>query len=119
MVSSARIPLRLTLDGNTRQQIHGGAPHIVVLCLKVASHYMCPKGEPFPHQLGRAIATAFPHLPRRSSQANGSLALIPLVGSMAHRRGVEYGPSFEFLMHKENLSLSTSVAHLKRFFLYY
>jgi hypothetical protein len=40
-----------------------------------------------------------------------------VVGSMAHRRGgVEYGPSFEFLMHKENLSLSTSVAPLKRFF---
>jgi hypothetical protein len=32
------------------------------------------------------------------------------------RRGVEYGLSFEFLMHKENLSLSTSVDHLKRFF---
>jgi hypothetical protein len=36
--------------------------------------------------------------------------------SQARRRGVEYGPSFDFLMHKENLSLSTSVAHLKRFF---
>jgi hypothetical protein len=84
--------------------------------LKVASHFVCPKGEPFPRQLGRAIATTFPHLPRQLSQATGSLALIPLVGSMAHRRGVEYGPSFEFLMHKENLSLSTSVAHLKRFF---
>jgi hypothetical protein len=41
----------------------------------------------------------------------------PGVGSMVcRRRGVEYGPSFEFLMHKENLSLSTNVAHLKRFF---
>jgi hypothetical protein len=76
---------------------------------------MCPKGESFPRQLGMAIATTFPHLPRLLSQAKGSLALIPLVGSMARRTGVEYRPSFEFLMHKENLSLSTSVAHLKRF----
>jgi hypothetical protein len=38
------------------------------------------------------------------------------VGSMARRRGVEYGPSFKFQKHEENLSLSPSVAHLKRFF---
>jgi hypothetical protein len=38
---------------------------------------------------------------------------------MARRRGVEYGPSFEFLMHKQNLSLSTSVSHLKKVFPYY
>jgi hypothetical protein len=99
MVSSTRIPLSLTLGGNTRQRIHGSAPCIMVLCWKVASHSMCPKGEPFPRQLGRVITTIFPHLPRRLSQAKVSLALIPLVGSMARRRGVEYGPSFEFLKH--------------------
>jgi hypothetical protein len=116
MVSSTRIPLSLTLGGNSRKQIHGSAPHIMVLCLKVASHSMCPKGKPFPCQLGRAIATTFPHLPRRLSQAKGNLALIPLVGTMTRRRGVEYEPSFEFLKHYENLNLSTSVAHLKKFF---
>jgi hypothetical protein len=51
-------------SGNTRQRIHGGVPRIVVLCLKVARHSMCPKGEPFPRQLERAIATSFPHLHR-------------------------------------------------------
>jgi hypothetical protein len=39
-----------------------------------------------------------------------------IVGSMARRRGVEYESSFQFLMLEENLNLSTSVAHLKRFF---
>jgi hypothetical protein len=37
------------------------------------------------------------------------------VGSMARIRGFEYVPSFQLLMHERNLSLSTSVAHLKRF----
>jgi hypothetical protein len=41
---------------------------------------------------------------------------LEIVGSMARRSGVEYGPAFEFLMRKENRNLSTSVAHLKRFF---
>jgi hypothetical protein len=50
--------------------MHGGAPLIVVLSLKVASHSMCPKGEPFCRQLGRVITTTFPHIPRRLSQAN-------------------------------------------------
>jgi hypothetical protein len=39
-----------------------------------------------------------------------------VVGSMARRRGVEYESSFQFLMLEEKLNLSTSVAHLKRFF---
>jgi hypothetical protein len=84
--------------------------------LKVACHSMRPKGKPFPRQLGRAIAATFPHLPRQLSQTKESLSLIPLVGSMAHRRGVEYGPSFQFLKHEENHSLSTSIANLKSFF---
>jgi hypothetical protein len=116
MVSSARVPLRLTLGGNTRQRIHGGVPHIVVLCLKVASHSMCPKGEPFPRQLGKAIATTFPHLPKRLSQANREPISDTTCRINARRRGgVEYGPSFQFLRHNDNLSLSTSVAHIKRF----
>jgi hypothetical protein len=39
-----------------------------------------------------------------------------LVGSMAHRRGVEYVTSFKFLKQQRNLNLSTSVANLKEFF---
>jgi hypothetical protein len=38
------------------------------------------------------------------------------VGSLAHRRGVKYETSFQFLKKQRNLNLSTSVAHLKEFF---
>jgi hypothetical protein len=65
---------------NRRQRIHGSAPRIMMLNLTVASNSMSPKGKALPRQPRRAIVASLPHLPRRLSQAKGSLALI-LLGS--------------------------------------
>jgi hypothetical protein len=47
---------------------------------------------------------------------NNNFRFEKIVGSMAHRRGVEYGTSYQFLKKQRNLNLSTSVAHLKQVF---
>jgi hypothetical protein len=91
----------------------------MVLSLKVASHSMSPKGEELPRQPRRAMAASLPHLPRWLSQAKGSLALIPLVGSSHVEGGLNMGLVFQALRKKKNLSLSTSVAHLKTVLPYY
>jgi hypothetical protein len=91
----------------------------MVLSLKVASHSMSPKGEALPRQLRRAIAASLPYLPRRLSQAKGSLALIPLVGSSHIEGGLNMGLLLQALKKTENLSLSTSVSHSKKVLPYY
>jgi hypothetical protein len=118
MISSTCIPLSLTLGGNSRQQIHGSAPSVMVLSLKVACHSMHPKGKPFPHQLGRAIAANFPHLPRRLSQATRepSSDTTRRINGPYKGGGLNMGLLFQFLKQQRDLNLSTSVAHLKEFF---
>jgi hypothetical protein len=74
---------------------------------------MSPKGEALPRQPRRAIAASLPHLLRWLSQAKGSLALIPLVGTRHIEGGLNMGLLFQALRKMRNLSLSTSVAHLK------
>jgi hypothetical protein len=64
-------------------------------------------------------AASLPHLPRRLSQAKGSLALIPLVGSSHIEGGVEYGTCFASSKKNENLNLSTGVAHTKKVLPYF
>jgi hypothetical protein len=91
----------------------------MVLSLKVASHSMSPKGEALPLQLRRAIAASLPHLPRRLSQAKGSLALISLVGFSHIEGGLNMGLVLQALLKNENLNPSTSVAHTKKVLPYY
>jgi hypothetical protein len=91
----------------------------MVLSLRVASHSMSPKGEALPRHPRRAISASLPHLPRRLSQAKGSLALIPLVGSSHIEGGLNRGLLFQALSKTRNLSLSTSVAHSKKVLTYY
>jgi hypothetical protein len=91
----------------------------MVLSLKVASHSMSPKGEALPRQPRRAIAASLPHVTRRLSQAKGSLALIPLVGSIHIEGGLNMELLFQALRKTRNLSLSTSVDHLKIVLPYY
>jgi hypothetical protein len=107
MISSTCIALRLTLGGNRRQRIHGSAPHIMMLSLKIASHSMHPKGEVLPRQPWRAIATSLRHLPRRLSQAKGSLALIPLVGSSHIEGGLNMGLLLQALLSRSSKTAPT------------
>jgi hypothetical protein len=94
MISSTRIPLSLTLCGNSRQLIHGSAPSIMVLSLKVACHSMFPKGKLFPRQHGRAIAATFPHLSRRLSQATREPSSDTTCSINGPYKGGEYETSF-------------------------
>jgi hypothetical protein len=80
---------------------------------------MSPKGEALPRQLRRAIVASLPHLPRRLSQAKGSLALIPLVGSSHIEGRLNMGLVLQALLKNENLNLSTSDAHTKKVLPYY
>jgi hypothetical protein len=77
---------------------------------------MSPKGEALPRKLRRAIAASLPHLPRQLSQAKGSLALIPLVGSSHIEGGLNMGLVLQNLRKTKTLTYQLVLPILKRFF---
>jgi hypothetical protein len=88
----------------------------MMLSLKIASHSMGLKGEALPRQPWGAISASLPRLPMRLSQAKGSLALIPLVGSSHIEGGLNMGLVLQALRKTKSLTYQLVLPILKRFF---